>query len=64
MVRVERGWQRKCPQCGRPGTMLLEEPEQGSTGEQSVWVAATGCWQVLAGKLAHNCKEPIPAPSR
>lgn len=57
MVMVERGWQRKCPQCGRPGTMLLQEPEHDSTDEQSVWGAATGCRQVLAGKLAHNCKE-------
>jgi hypothetical protein len=53
---VERGWQRECPQRGRPGTMVLEEPEYDSTGTRSVWAAATGCWQVLEGKLTHNCR--------
>jgi hypothetical protein len=53
---VQRGWQRKCPQCGRPGTMLLEEPEHASIGKQSLWIAATGCWQVLGAKLVHRCK--------
>src|SRR5215210_6234272 len=43
---------------------LRREPELDSTGEQSVRVATTGCWQVVAGKLAHNWKEPILAASR
>lgn len=64
MATVQRGWQRKCPQCGRPGTMLLEEPEHDSSGEHSVWVGATGCWEVLAGKLAHNCKGLSSAASQ
>ena len=58
MALVEKSWQRKCTDCGRPGTMILEEPEHDSSGEHSEWIAATGCWQVRAGKLAHKCKGP------
>jgi len=55
MVMVEKGWQRKFPQCGRPGTMVLEEPEHDASGKHSRWIGATGCWQAKQGKLIHKC---------
>jgi len=52
---VERGWQRKCPNCGHPGTMVLEEPERVAGGCHTRWIGATGCWRVTAGVLIHKC---------
>jgi len=53
---IQKRWQRTCPDCGRPGTMVLEEPEHDSSGEHSRWKAATGCWETEAGKLIHRCR--------
>ena len=58
MKLVERGWQRRCPECGFPGAMFLEEPDNDASGAESSWVRATGCWQVENGKLIHKCAAP------
>ena len=55
MMLVERAWQRKCPECGHPGTMVLEEPKDDASGRRSRWLGATGCWRVEYGVLIHKC---------
>lgn len=46
-----------CPSCGRKGTMTYHEPEHDSTGENTLWIEATGCWRVVNGTLINSCEE-------
>jgi hypothetical protein len=58
---IQKRWARECPECGRKGSMVLEEPENDSSGEQSRWIAASGCWRTEDGKLIHKCSSPTLA---
>ncbi len=54
---VEKTLERRCPKCGASATMTFEEPEHDTSGKNTRWIDATGCWGILDGKLVHICEE-------
>lgn len=48
---------RVCAVCGRAGEMVYEEPDHDSSGKQTRWVTASGCWTVTEdGRLENSCE--------